>query len=121
MCACALAALALGTATLASADSASRPAAISVNVSLESCDPAGTECSLDVSFGALPEADTYGALIKGPDGSILERAAADPAGSFYTVPYVGDGTYTVRITGYGSFDESAGTRPPLASGQSGPG
>jgi len=70
------------------------PAAMAVTASLDSCSKseAGATCQFSVSFGAT---------ISSPGGAELLTAPAQPSGSTFTVPYVGDGTYGVRVVAYG--------------------
>ena len=79
------------------------PAAMAVTASLDSCSKseAGATCQFSVSFGALDAARTYTATISSPGGAELLTAPAQPSGSTFTVPYVGDGTYGVRVVAYG--------------------
>jgi hypothetical protein len=79
---------------------------IAVRASLDSCtEPrrdGARSCHLAAAFDKVADAEYYEAAITAPDGSHLLTAPAEPSGSVFSVPYVGDGTYRVRITAYGS-------------------
>jgi hypothetical protein len=79
---------------------------ISVKASLDSCTQPSPEhgrtCQFAVAFDTVAGAKQYEAAITAPDGSHLLTAPAEPSGSAFSVPYVGDGTYGVHITAYGS-------------------
>ena len=79
------------------------PAALSVSASLDSCGVMSNEivCKLDVSFNPLPNADSYTATITRADGSVTDYGDVGPGGASVWVPYVGAGSYSVKITAYG--------------------
>jgi len=78
-------------------------AQLSVTTSLESCGVLdnGLVCTLNVSFEPLPEATGYSASVTRADGSVIDAGAISAGGSSIYVPYVGSGTYSVRVTAYG--------------------
>jgi hypothetical protein len=78
-------------------------AQLSVTTSLGSCGVLETAlvCTLNVSFEALPAATGYSASVTRADGSVIDTGAISPGGSSIHVPYVGSGTYSVRVTAYG--------------------
>ena len=79
------------------------PAALSVSASLDSCGVLtdNVVCKLDVSFNPLPDADSYSATVTAADGSVTDLGDVGPGGASLWVPYVGAGTYSVKITAYG--------------------
>jgi hypothetical protein len=83
--------------------SESQVAQLSVSASLESCGLHETQlvCTLGVSFEAIPEATGYTASVTRADGSVIDAGSVSPGGSSLYVPYVGSGTYSVRVTAYG--------------------
>ena len=102
-----LLALAASTPALASADKAMEPAdaargpaALEVSTALDSCGTLEDEviCKLDVSYNALPEAASYSAAVTRADGSVIDYGGVAAGGTSLWVPYVGSGTYSVRVT-----------------------
>ena len=85
------------------------PAVLSVSASLDSCGVLTDDvvCKLDVSFNPLPDADSYSATVTAADGSVTDLGDVGPGGASLWVPYVGAGTYSVKITAYGE-----PTKPP---------
>ena len=69
-------------------------------------------CGLSVSFGALDNATSYTASVTRADGSVIDVGAVSPGGSSIYVPYVGAGTYTVRVTAYGLPEGAEPTAKP---------
>lgn len=82
------------------------PAAITVSTSLDSCGVLddGVVCKIDVSFNAIPNADSYSATVTRADGSVIDYGGVGVGGTSLWVPYVGAGNYSVRITAYGEPD-----------------
>ena len=82
------------------------PAALSVSTSLDSCGVADAQiiCKLDVSYNALPAATSYTATVTRADGSVIDYGSVAAGGTSLWVPYVGSGTYSVRITAYGEVE-----------------
>jgi hypothetical protein len=112
-----LLALAASTPALASADKAMEPAdaargpaALEVSTALDSCGTLEDEviCKLDVSYNALPEAASYSAAVTRADGSVVDYGGVAPGGTSLWVPYVGSGTYSIRVTAYGAPEQPAG-------------
>jgi hypothetical protein len=112
-----LLALAASTPALASADNATEPtdaargpAALEVSTALDSCGTLADEviCKLDVSYNALPEAASYSAAVTRADGSVVDYGGVAAGGTSLWVPYVGSGTYSVRVTAYGAPEQPAG-------------
>ncbi len=79
------------------------PAALSVSASLDSCGVMSDQvvCKLDVSFNPLPNADSYSATVTRADGSVTDYGDVGPGGASIWIPYVGAGSYSVKITAYG--------------------
>jgi hypothetical protein len=76
------------------------PVAMPLNVVLGSCD-GHQACEIEVSFDAVSGAQSYEAVIRGPDGNELVSAPAQPGANSYSVPYRGNGTYRVHVTAFG--------------------
>ena len=82
---------------------ASSPAAgtITVSPTLTGCEGSGgsVSCHLSVSFGSVAGANHYTASVRGPDGVVHDLGTvSSPAG--ITVPFAGNGTYTVTINAW---------------------
>ena len=100
------------------------PAALSVSASLDSCGVLTNNvvCKLDVSFNPLPDADSYSATVTAADGSVTDLGDVGPGGASLWVPYVGAGTYSVKITAYGELTkphDADGHGPVIATDVSG--
>jgi hypothetical protein len=91
------------------------PATLTVAASLDGCGLAGTHivCRLGVSFNAIPDATRYTASVTRPDGSVIDYGAIASGGSAVHVPYVGSGTYNVRVSAYGWRDDDEHGEPVL--------
>jgi len=76
---------------------------LSVSTSLQSCGVLDAQlvCALEVSFEQLPNATGYSATVTRADGSVIDMGSVSAGGATLYVPYVGSGTYSVRITAYG--------------------
>ena len=98
------------------------PAALTVSTSLDSCGIAGTDvvCKLDVSYGTVNGASTYNATVTRADGSVVDYGAVGVGGASLWVPYVGPGSYSVRITAYGSPPHDGGHGNVIATGSDHP-
>jgi hypothetical protein len=92
------------------------PAALSVDVSLDSCGLIGTElvCKLDASYGEVEGATSYTASVTRADGSVVDYGEVGGGGTSLWVPYVGSGTYSVEIAAYGD-PARPGGKPRLLS------
>jgi hypothetical protein len=92
------------------------PAALSVDVSLDSCGLIGTElvCKLDASYGEVEGATSYTASVTRADGSVVDYGEVGGGGTSLWVPYVGSGTYSVEIAAYGD-PARPGGKPMLLS------
>jgi hypothetical protein len=118
----ALLALAVPAFALGSADQGSvglpGPASLSVSTSLGGCGLAGSDvvCELDVSFEPVSGASGYTATVTRADGSVLDYGSVGAGGTSLYVTYVGPGTYSVRITAYGSPPSEGGPGNVIATG-----
>jgi hypothetical protein len=119
-----LLALAASTPALATSDNGTEPtsadrgpAALEVSTSLDSCGTleSKTICKLDVSYNALPEATSYGASVTHADGSVVDYGTVAAGGTSLWVPYVGPGTYSVRVTAFGEPPRPKGGKPVLSA------
>lgn len=99
----------------------SSPASLSVSTSLGSCGLTGSEiaCSLNVSYNSLPGATSYSATVTRADGSVVDYGEVGAGGTTLWVPYVGSGTYSVRITAYGEPEQPEGEKPVISTEISG--
>jgi hypothetical protein len=96
---------------------AQTPVALSVSTSLDSCGLAGTDvvCKLDVSFDSVNGASSYSATVTRADGSVVDYGAIGAGGASLFVPYVGPGSYSVRVTAYGTPPHTGGRGNVVAS------
>ena len=87
----------------------SGPTALAVSTSLQSCGLADSQivCRISVSYNALPGATSYTASVTRADGSVVDYGAVASGGTTLTVPYAGSGSYSVRVTAYGTPPEPA--------------
>ncbi len=87
----------------------SAPAALSVSTALDNCGLVETQvvCKLNVSFEEIEGADSYSATVTRADGSVVDYGTVGDGGAALWVPYVGAGSYSVRISAFG---------PPPADG-----
>jgi hypothetical protein len=93
------------------------PASLSVSTSLGSCGLAGSEiaCALEVSYNSLPGATSYSATVTRADGSVIDYGEVGAGRTTLWVPYVGSGTYSVRITAYGEPEPPEGEKPVIST------
>ena len=82
-------------------------ASIAVDASLQGCGLMDSRivCTIDASWSAVDGADRYTATVAAPDGSVTDAGEVGAGGTSIWVPYVGDGTYSVRVSAYGDPDE----------------
>jgi hypothetical protein len=119
-----LPAFALENGALDPVTTAAGPAGIGVSTSLGSCGvlEGGVACELNVSFGAVEGADSYTAAVTRADGSVIDYGSVGAGGTSLWVPYVGAGTYSVRITAYGTpetpAEDAEGRGDVIATGYS---
>jgi len=80
------------------------PALLMVSASLNSCDASGAQvqCKFSLSFESIPGASTYAASVTSADGSVTDLGNVAAGGGAVSVPYVGNGTYSFRISAYGT-------------------
>jgi hypothetical protein len=105
-------ALAVPLPALAASDEAfspvtSGPTELAVSTSLDSCGLVESEivCRLSVSYNALLGASSYSASVTRADGSVVDYGTVAAEGTTLWVPYAGSGTYSVRVTAYGTAPE----------------
>lgn len=93
------------------------PAALEVSTSLDSCGTLESKviCKLDVSYNALAEATSYSATVTRADGSVVDYGTVVPGGTSLWVPYVGSGTYSVRVTAFGTPPRPKGGKPVIST------
>jgi hypothetical protein len=121
-----LLALAAPSFALASADQGSvrlpGPAALGVSTTLGGCGVAGSDivCELNVSYESVNGASAYTATVTRADGSVVDYGSVGAGGTSLYVPYVGPGTYSVRITAYGSPPSDGGRGNVIATGSDEP-
>jgi hypothetical protein len=100
----------------------SSAAALNVSVSNAGCGIGGGSavvCRLQVSFNQIPGATRYTAAVSGPDGSVADYGAIGPGGATITVPYTGNGTYSVSISAWGDDTTHHRHAKPLATDSTG--
>ncbi len=99
--------------------STTAPAGLSVSASLGSCGVAEEQiyCAIDVAFTGVPGAEYYTASVTRADGSVQDfgqvAQGESGGGTSLWVPYVGAGTYTVRVAAYGTPPGEDDGRPEL--------
>ena len=80
------------------------PKAIEVKATFDSCtEPRPGEaanCHIAVLFDPIAGASTYEVTITAPGGRELLTAPSKSDAETFTVPYAGNGTYGVRVTGF---------------------
>ncbi|MGH2987544.1 MAG: hypothetical protein ACRDLO_12770 [Solirubrobacterales bacterium] len=93
------------------------PAALEVSTSLDSCGTLESKvvCKLDVSYNALAEATSYSATVTRADGSVVDYGGVAAGGTSLWVPYVGSGTYSVRVTAFGDPQRPNGGKPVIST------
>jgi hypothetical protein len=76
---------------------------LQAQASLDSCGKMGdtTICKFDASYHDVEGAQYYTASVTRPDGSVVDEGTVSAAGASFWVAYVGNGTYTVRISAWG--------------------
>lgn len=95
-------ALPAGTPAKAAAEQAV-PVSLSVAASLSSCEVSDFQvrCEFTVSYEPIPGASSYTARVTSPDGSVADLGSVSATGTTFALPYVGDGTYSFRVSAYG--------------------
>jgi hypothetical protein len=98
------------------------PASLNVSTSLDSCGLAGYQvvCKLDVSYSNVPGASSYTASITDANGTVIDYGSVGVGSTSLYVPYVGPGSYSVRITAYGNPPQSGGRGNVIATGSAHP-
>ena len=77
---------------------------LTVTASLATCGTAADSivCKIDASWNQIPGANRYTASVTRADGSVVDFGDVGAGGSSFWVPYVGNGTYTVSVSAYGT-------------------
>lgn len=102
----------------------SGPSSITVSASLGDCGVLedGIACQINVSFSEVANAASYTAAVTRADGSVVDYGTVSPGGTSIWVPYVGAGTYSVKVTAYGEpetpADSADGHGEVIATGYS---
>jgi hypothetical protein len=118
----ALLALAVPLPALALQGGDSGPQSLSVSASLSGCGLAQTTimCEIDASWSGIDGADSYTASVTAPDGSVTDFGSVGAGSASVYVPYVGDGTYSVQVTAWGSPEEPGADPRVIARENSSP-
>ncbi len=103
---CVLLALAVPLPALAltGGDAPAEPTSIQVSASLGGCGTAGANvvCEISASWSEVPGATGYTASVTSADGSVVDLGEVGGGSGTFSVPYVGNGTYTVTVLAYGT-------------------
>jgi hypothetical protein len=77
---------------------------LSVAVALDSCGTAADSivCKIDASWNQIAGADRYTASVTRADGSVVDFGDVGAGSASFWVPYVGNGTYSVSVSAYGT-------------------
>ena len=77
---------------------------IAVSSSLDSCGTAAATivCKIDASWSPVAGATRYTASVTRADGSVVDYGEVGAGSQSFWVPYVGNGTYTVTVSAYGT-------------------
>ena len=78
--------------------------ALNATASLDGCGIASSAivCQIDVSWSAVDGATGYSASVTSPDGSVVDYGSVSGTSTSVYVPYVGNGTYSVTVSAYGT-------------------
>lgn len=97
-------------------------ATITVSASLDSCGTAASTivCKIDATWNDVPGAERYAASVTRADGSVMDYGDVGAGSGSFWVPYVGNGTYTVTVSAYGTAPGQERARV-IAKGSSGAG
>jgi hypothetical protein len=100
------AALALAVPLPALAITGAEPHAASLEVSagLDNCGLVADQivCKIDATWNEIPGADRYSASVTRADGSVVDYGDVGAGSASFWVPYVGNGTYTVEVSAWGT-------------------
>jgi len=98
------------------------PQELIVTASLDTCGTAADSivCKIDAAWNQIPGADRYTASVTRADGSVVDFGDVGAGSASFWVPYVGNGTYTVSVSAYGtppgSEDDEVVARDSAAAG-----
>ncbi len=89
---------------LTGGDDPAEPTSIQVAASLDGCGTAGANlvCEISASWSEVPGATRYTASVTSIDGSVVDLGEVGGGSGTFSVPYVGNGTYTVTVLAYGT-------------------
>jgi hypothetical protein len=77
---------------------------LSVSASLDGCGTSASTivCKIDASWNGVPGAERYTASVTRADGSVADYGDVGAGSASFWVPYVGNGTYSVQVSAYGT-------------------
>jgi hypothetical protein len=89
---------------LSGGDSPSASSTLSVGASLDECGIAASSvvCKIDASWNDVAGAERYTASVTSPDGAVTDYGDVTGTSTSVWVPYVGNGTYTVTVSAWGT-------------------
>jgi hypothetical protein len=87
-----------------SGDDSSGSASLGVTASLDQCGIAASTvvCKIDASWNTVAGAERYTASVTSPDGAVTDYGDVGGTSTSLWVPYVGNGTYTVTVSAWGT-------------------
>jgi hypothetical protein len=87
-----------------SGDDSSGSASLGVAASLDECGIAASTvvCKIDASWNTVAGAERYTASVTSPDGAVTDYGEVGGTSTSLWVPYVGNGTYTVTVSAWGT-------------------
>jgi hypothetical protein len=87
-----------------SGDDSSGSTSLSVTASLDQCGIAASSvvCKIDASWNTVAGAERYTASVTSPDGAVTDYGDVGGTSTSLWVPYVGNGTYTVTVSAWGT-------------------
>jgi hypothetical protein len=87
-----------------SGDDSSGSASLGVTASLDQCGIAAATvvCKIDASWNTVAGAERYTASVTSPDGAVTDYGDVGGTSTSLWVPYVGNGTYTVTVSAWGT-------------------
>jgi hypothetical protein len=97
-------ALAVPLPALAITGAESDAASLEVSAGLDNCGLVADQivCKIDATWSEIPGADRYSASVTRADGSVVDYGDVGAGSASFWVPYVGNGTYTVEVSAWGT-------------------
>jgi hypothetical protein len=97
-------ALAVPLPALAITGAQSDAASLDVSAGLDNCGLVADQivCKIDATWSEIPGADRYSASVTRADGSVVDYGDVGAGSASFWVPYVGNGTYTVEVSAWGT-------------------